>query len=376
MARRTPDRPSAAAPPPAQHDPLFDDIEEAPPHREPGDDSDELPLKPAPLKPPPKPEPPKPQAAIVKTRSAVTGEEVEVSAQSSAVGKQIEAEIAARTLVAVQRPRSFDDARVAILRDCERPGFARAAVYSLPSRSGDGGKRIEGLSIRFVEAALGHWGNISMTSHVISDDDERRIVRVRVVDMERNVVAERDITVAKRIERSRIKPGQEVLSQRINSKGEIVYVVRATDEEVNQAEARERSRVMRNEGARLLPPDVKEEALTRCRETSRQEDAKDPDTARKKIGDAFADIGLLPSDLALYLGCELRQASPAQIADLREVYQGIRDGDVTWSDFLSARAEDTAPAEEKGEGAHASAVAALKADIRAKQESRKNGGAA
>lgn len=274
--------------------------------------------------------------------------ETEVTKESVAVGAQIRAQIAARTLHAMQNPRSFDDARVAILRDCRRPAFAKAAVYSLPPR-GEGGKRIEGLSIRFAEAALAHWGNVASESIILYEDAEKRVVRIGVVDLETNTSHSRDITISKRVER-KFARDRVIITERLNSEGKPVFVVQATDEEVTQAEARERSRVMRNEGLRIIPADIRDEALALCRQTATTEDAKDPDAARKALADAFAELGVRPPDIAAYLGCELAQTSPAQLADLRDVWTAIRDGDATWQQFVAARTEDLSPDEEKAEG--------------------------
>jgi hypothetical protein len=291
------------------------------------------------------------------TRRDSTGTELEGTRESAAVGAQTKAEIAARTLQAMQNPRSFDEARFDILRDCQRPGFAKAAVYSLPPR-GDG-KRIEGLSIRFAEAAIAHWGNTAVSSHLIFEDSEKRVVRITVSDLQKNVVFERDITIAKIVERKQLRRGQEPLGQRTNSQGEIVFTVRATEEEVQFAEGRERSRVVRNEGLRLIPADLKEEAIALCRATARNADAKDPDAERKKLADAFGELGVRPPDIAAYIGCDIGQAVPAQLQDLRDVYISIRDGEATWQEFVSARTDDLAPAEEREENG-GSAVASLK----------------
>ena len=73
-----------------------------------------------------------------------------------AVAERAKAEVQARYIVAMQRPRDVDEARVRILDHCKRRRFAEAARYAKPI----GKESIRGPSIRFVEAALQEYGNI------------------------------------------------------------------------------------------------------------------------------------------------------------------------------------------------------------------------
>jgi hypothetical protein len=263
-----------------------------------------------------------------------------------------------RIVQALQRPRSVDDARVAILRECKRTAFAKAALYKKPV----GGNTIEGLSIRFAETALRLWGNIASESIGLFDDDAKRTVRILVVDLETNTWHARDVTILKRIERKQLKRGQTALGQRVNSYGDVVFDVEATEDEMATKEANIRSKVLRNEGLRLIPADILDEARALCKATLRAEVNADPDAARKSIADAFAELGVMPSDLAQFLGCEVAQASPAQIADLRTWYTSVRDGDTTWQEIIAARVNDLSPDSE--EAPPPSAVARLKARIK------------
>jgi hypothetical protein len=324
MAKNRPDPPAATAPPPAVHDDLFDQ----PRGRQPGDDD--------------YPPTASPYGGTPIKRS-ILGDEMVASRESTAVAAQVQALIAARTMHALKNPRSFDDARVAILRDCQRPAFAKAAIFRKPI----GGMNIEGLSIRFAESALRHWGNVGSESILLYDGPDKRIVRIMLGDFEKNTWHSRDITILKTVERKTLKAGQVAISQRLNSNNEITYTVETTEDELQTKEGAARSKVLRNEGLRLIPADILEESLTLCRKTRNAEDAKDPDAAKKAVADAFASIGIMPSDLAEYLGCELGQAQPSQIGELREWFTAIRDGDATWSEILTARIGDIQPDGEK-----------------------------
>jgi hypothetical protein len=250
----------------------------------------------------------------------------------AAVAAQARAMVEARFLVALRRPRDVDDFRVRILRDCARPGFAEVALYSLPR----GGKRIEGPSIRFVEAALRCYGNVDVLTPTLYEDEDKIIVRVSVTDLETNATYATDHTIRKTIERRDAK-GREVIEERLNSTGQTVYLVRPTDDELMQKVGSIVSRAIRTNGLRILPGDVVEECAAKIRETLVTKDAADPDAARKKIADAFSAVGVLPSDLVEYLGHALDQSSPAELANLRTVYAALRDGQTTFAELLEAR---------------------------------------
>jgi Txe/YoeB family toxin of Txe-Axe toxin-antitoxin module len=377
---RPPDSPSASAPPPAAPDGLFD----APQGRQPGDDSEDEPEARASRPGATRPNGGASTAIVPQTeergafvgpeRSAIArrstfGQEVEYSKESLVVAARVKAEIAARTLHALNHPRSFFDARRAILDDCKRKEFAKVAIYRKPV----GGGFVEGLSIRAVEAMMARWGNIYSDAVTTLDEEEKRVVHISVTDLETNTTHGRDITIPKTTETLTLKPGQEAFSQRINSQGRVTYTVRPTEDKLSDIEASHRSKVLRNEGLRLIPPDIKEEVLALCKLTRGSNDAADPGAARKEIADAFAGVGVMPSRLEEFLGCPLAETAPTQLSELRDVYRAIKDGDATFRDFMEARVSDIAPTDEDGEQPVGSAVAMLTAKAREKAAERKAG---
>ena len=88
-----------------------------------------------------------------------------------AAAEAAKARIQAAYIMAMQRPRSYDQSRIKILEACSRPSFAEKVEYSKPV---GGGKPIVGPSIRFAELALREWGNISYESQVVYDDEITR----------------------------------------------------------------------------------------------------------------------------------------------------------------------------------------------------------
>jgi hypothetical protein len=310
-----------------------------------------------------------PPAKTTIARTTLEGQEVEVHSESASVAAQAKALVAARFLVAERRPRDVDEARVRILRECERPGFARVAEYSKPQ----GDTKVTGPSIRFAEAALRLFGNLAVDIQTIYDDAEKRTTRVTITDLETNMTVGKDVTFQKEVERKNVRRGQIVLGERVNTKGEVVFLVRATEDELLQKENALVSKTMRSQGLRLIPGDIIAEALETARTTRRNATAEDPDRERKRIADGFADLNVMPGDLKGYLGAELAAASPAQLDELRAVYVGIKEGDITWKEAMEAKAEKIAEEAEAPKPAAGAKVEALKAKLAAKKAA--NGGA-
>jgi len=264
-----------------------------------------------------------------------------------AAAETAKAEVQAAFIMAMHRPRSAENARQEILKFCRKPDFAEAVEYSKPV----GGGKITGLSIRFAEQALAKWGNVRTTQRVTYEDDTVRRIQVKVMDLESNAEFSREISISKTVERKNSK-GRDVVSERTNSYGDKVFIVLATDDEVSIKEAAAVAKVIRNEGLRLLPYDIKEEALETARATLRQRDAEDPDAAARKITDSFAAVGVPATELEKYLGHPTGQITPAELADLRKMFAAIKGGEARWSDYiLDVEAEPKKDAEGALKGA-------------------------
>lgn len=270
--------------------------------------------------------------ATIGNGAAVAHRQPETTtAHSSAMAK---AEVEARFAVAIGRPRDIDQARLTLLKDCRRPGFAELAVYSKPV----GGKSLEGPSIRLVEAALRAYGNMDVRSPTILEDDEKRIVRVTVTDLETNLTFSDDVVVSKTVERRSLKDGQTALGSRANSYGQTVYIVGATDDDVATKRGALVSKTMRTLGVRALPGDLIDEAMFTARETMRNADAKDPKAARRKIIDLFDAEGVSPADLAKFLGKPLADVLPPDdLATLRKAYAAVKERHTTWAELMAAK---------------------------------------
>ena len=256
---------------------------------------------------------------------------------STAMAAQAEALVKARMTVALARPRDLDGVRIRLLKECARPGFADAAIYHKPV--GDG---LEGLSIRFAEAALQLLGNVDIACPVVYDDDEKRIVQVSAMDLETNTAYSSGVTIMKRVERKSLRKNQMPLRTRTNSYGDTIYIVEASDDEILNAQNAQISKMIRTHGLRLVPEWLKVECLTACYETLKKKDAEDPDAARRKLFDVFAEIGVSPEQIKEWLGHEPEQMTAAEKRTLWGIHNAIRDSEATWPQAMEHRARQRA----------------------------------
>lgn len=259
-----------------------------------------------------------------KQMQATAGTEL-AAAASAAMAK---AEIESAYIMALKKPRNWNDVRAKILQACERPVFAEKAEYQKPM----GGSKINGPSIRFAETVIQAAGNIKTSATVIYDDENIRKVHVQVIDLENNISYGKEITLQKTVERKQLKQGQEALSTRLNSYGQMVYIVPATEDELLVKQAAQESKIIRTCGLRMIPQDIVEEAMEVARVTRRKN--IDPKAELNKVLDAFSKLGVKPSDIASYLKKPIEQIVAAEIDDLRQIYTAIKDGDARWADFL------------------------------------------
>jgi hypothetical protein len=276
-------------------------------------------------------------AAGQVARQDFGGQELAISAEtaSSAAAAQATAIVQARYVMALRKPRDWDDVRVKLMREVERPGFAAVAWYWKPVGAG-----VEGLSIRFAEAAMRCMTNLLPESPIVYDDARRRILRVTLTDLESNLTWSKDVIVEKTVERRSLRKGQVALQVRTNSNGETTYLVEATEDELGAKEGAIVSKTIRTLALRILPGDLQDEAKKRILEIRSGDAAKDPGAARKKVVDSFALLNVLPSELKRYLGHDIGTASPAEIADLRDVYAAIHSGETTWAEALAAKLDE------------------------------------
>ena len=152
-----------------------------------------------------------------------------VETASTAIAAQSKAMVEARYIMAMQRPRNWDQVRQDLVAECKRPSFAhnKSAYYRKPI-----GQGVEGLGIRFVEVALRCMKNVLVETTMIFEDDAKEVHRVSVTDLESNLTYPLDVRVSKTVERSKPSDDGSYIAVRKNSYGKSVYTVPANDDDL------------------------------------------------------------------------------------------------------------------------------------------------
>jgi len=295
-----------------------------------------------------------PVGQIVRHEFGAQQVERSAETQSTAVAAREQAAIEARYKMALMRRRNVDQFRVDILRECKRPGFAEMAEYHRPvgkeknRETGEWEEKIAtGPSVHLIRTAIALYGNMLVDSATMYESPDNRLVHAYVLDLQNNVSWARTIALSKVVEKraqqdyktKKLGPpeGREVISERLNTKGETVYTVYATEDEVRTKEARLLAIAQRENGRSVLPRDIIDEAVRVARETIATADAADPDAARRKLIDAFSEQGVRPENLTEYLGHQLDRITPAELKELRGVFVAIREGESTWDEIMAVK---------------------------------------
>lgn len=263
--------------------------------------------------------------------------QVQHSAQTaeSAVAAQMQAQVNARYIMAMRRPRSWLQVRSQIMDECKRPRFAETAIYQKPVGRD---QFVTGFSIRFAEAVVRYVSNVSSEVTTLYDDSRKRLIRVQATDLETNVTYSQDITIEKTVERKFLRKGQQALASRANSYGDMVHLVEATEGDLMTKENAAISKALRTLVLRLLPGDIADDAREAIDKTiANEHQNEDPQVGIKKVVDAFSRLRIQPNDLCDYLGHDVAKASPAQLADLRRVYTAVQQGETTWAEVMETR---------------------------------------
>lgn len=287
-------------------------------------------------------------------------EKQDYSPASLALVAQAEAEVKAMVAMAVRFPRDLDKVREKLLKECRRPSFAEHALYAKPVGNG----KVTGLSIRFAEAAIASMQHIHVTTRTLAETKEWQKVECRVWDAQNMTSYADEATIEKTLERKSIPKGQEYISTRVNRSGELLYIIPATrDDLLNKLNAA-KSKSIRNSGLRLIPGWLLDESKKVVADTLHKKDAADPDAAKRKVFDSFAEMGVGVDLIKRYLGHDGEKIHPEELSDLRAIYNAIRDGETTMQAVLALKENDSGR-QSDGASAEGKATESLKDRLKA-----------
>jgi hypothetical protein len=266
------------------------------------------------------------------------------------------AKINARYIMAERHPRDIiKEVEPAIAEVCSRKEFAEVAKYNVVvgghyDKKGNWIKDYdEDLNIRAAEQLQVCYRNIFDEVMTTYEDSELRRVSFEMTDLETGITHRDEFTIYKTQERKKLKKNkegkivQEAIGERINSKGEKIFIVACTPEEVQKKQNAQVSRKMRKMFFRLFPIHLKIKARKYIEDTLRKEIKKNLPDERAKITIAFSKHGVTGDDLEGFIGKTIKKFTEEDIIKLRGIYGSIEEGINTWDDYLSSPSKEEIP---------------------------------
>lgn len=229
-------------------------------------------------------------------------------------------EVQAAMTVAKASPRDELDCYTAMRRTCDRVSFAEKAVYSYRR----GGEIVEGPSIKMAEALARCYRNLEHGWREVERMQGKSIVEAFCWDLENNVKSK----VTFEVPHSRdTKQGKQPIH---------------SDRDIREHLANYASRQKRGCILSCIPADIIEDALMLCKSSLKKEATVNKIDMAKGLVAAFDELGVTHDMLKRFLGIEkVAGASPAQLVELRQIYQGIKDGNSSVKEFFSKEEHPT-----------------------------------
>jgi len=250
------------------------------------------------------------------------------------------AEVQGAIILAKKFPRNQKEAMDKIEVACQRPGLAEQALYSY-SR---GGTEITGPSIRLAEAIAQNWQNLQFGIRELEQRNGESTVEAFCWDVESNT--------------RHVKTFQ-VKHERHTKKGNY----RLEDpRDIYELTANQGARRLRAAILAIIPGDVVESAVSQCEQTLKAKADTSPE-ALKKLVDAFAPYKVTKEQIEKRIQRRLDTITPAQLVNLRKIYNSLKDGMSTAADWFEVVPEEegkqdgTASLKEKIKGQKAKAGA-------------------
>jgi len=230
------------------------------------------------------------------------------------------AEAQGKLVIAKRFPRDQAAAFQRVMDACSRPSFAEEAIYSYPR----GGQTVSGPSIRMAEELARCWGNIDYGLRELSRRDGESEMDAYAWDLETNTVSSQKFTVKHLRDKKASNGGQQVLTDERD-----IYEIGA-----NMGARRMRARILA-----ILPGDLVDAAVERCRATLRGESEVPLADRVRALVAAFAKLDVPGKLIEKRLGKKLDEVTGEELVDLRGIYKSLRDGMTKPSDWFGDEAK-------------------------------------
>lgn len=224
-------------------------------------------------------------------------------AMSIETSKAIE-EVRIKILTAKMFPRDKARAFEEITKECSRKALAEEAIYSYPR----GGQTVSGASIRLAEMLVRCWGNIEAGIIELASKEGLTEYKAYAWDLETNSIFPKTFTVK---------------HERHTTKGSYAL----TDpRDIYEMGANIGARRLRACILAVIPNDIVEYAMQKCRETMAGGSSEPIEDKVRKLLTAFVPYGINKTHIEKRLCKKLETITLDELIDLRGIFVSIRDG--------------------------------------------------
>ena len=223
------------------------------------------------------------------------------------------AEVQAAVMMAKRFPRDRFTAVNNILTDCARTGLAEGAVYAYPR----GAQHVSGPSIRLAEAMARCWGNLDCGVRELSRDDDKSVCEAFAWDLETNTRFTRIFEVP------HIRYSKEHGNRKMTDPRDIYEII------ANNGARRLRACILE-----VIPGDVTENAVLKCKETLTKKGGKPLVDRIQAMIVSFAKFGISQEHIEKRLKHPAAVITEEELFELNSMGASIKDGIAKRGDFF------------------------------------------
>lgn len=233
-------------------------------------------------------------------------------------------------------PRDANASFVALGVACKRPAFAEKANYKFPR----GGKPVTGPAVGLAREAARCWGNLTYGIRIISMTDDQVHLQGWAWDMETNArVTVEDI----------FRP---LIQRKDKNTGATNWII-PDERDLRELINRRGALAERNAILKVLPADLIADAREWCYKTADAwaagELEKRRDDVVREMLMAFEALGVSQERIEERLGHPLSEIDAAELSDMRQVYNSLKDGNSRIHDHFDYAAPSDSLADELNE---------------------------
>jgi hypothetical protein len=249
------------------------------------------------------------------------------SAQTSVDQTRALAEVQGAMVIARANPRDENASWMRIRQACKRKSLAERASYAYKR----GGQLVTGPSIRLAEVIARSWGNLTYGFREINRTQGQSEIEAYAWDLETNTRVSRQFAVPHRRDK---KNGPEELTQE-RDKYEMV---------ASMAQRRVRACILE-----IVPGDVVEDAEEQCKKTLESANGEPLEARIRKMLQAFYDnFGVTQAMIEKHLGHKVDAIVDAELVQLKQIYQSIKDGMADRKEFFDLQATGVSETQDQG----------------------------